>query len=121
MAKRVLNHITLIVNDKEKSACFYEEAFCLKRTDRLTEKICPYGGIWYDLTPEVQLHVWQRDHFQEKTEQHFALIVDDFDELVRRIEKFGGKVEDTKLLPGCKKRAYVYDPDGNRLEVMELF
>lgn len=120
MAIKQLNHITLIVNDKDQSSRFYEEAFCLKRTDRLTEKICPYGGIWYDLTPEVQLHVWQRDHKTEKTEQHFALIVDDYDALTARIESFGGKVEPTKLLPGCRKRAYTYDPDGNRIEVMEL-
>lgn len=120
MAMRQLNHITVIVNDKEKSARFYEEAFRLKRTDRLTEKICPYGGIWYDLTDKVQLHVWQRDHLMEKTEQHFALIVDDYDDLTSRIEKFGGRVEPTKLLPGCKKRAYTYDPDDNRIEIMEL-
>ena len=120
MAKRILNHITLIVNNKEKCAQFYEEAFSLKRTDRLTEEICPYGGIWYDLTSEIQLHIWQRDNVQKKSEQHFALIIDDFDDLVKKVEQYGGQVEDTKLLPGCKSRAYIYDPEGNRLEVMEL-
>lgn len=115
-----LDHITLIVNDKNKSLEFYEKAFELKRVERATEKICPYGGVWYQLTPDVQLHIWEREKFQDKTEQHFALVTSDYDGIVERISRHGGRVEPTKLLPGTRKRAYTYDPDGNRIEVFEL-
>ncbi|MCO5143613.1 MAG: VOC family protein [Oligoflexia bacterium] len=117
---RKLNHITLIVNDKEKSAKFYELALGLSRTCRITEQICPYGGVWYDLDEDIQLHIWQRDYSVVKSEQHFALVVDDFNVLIKKIVEYGGRVEETKLLPGCKYRAYVYDPEGNRIELMEL-
>ncbi len=117
---RALQHITVIVTDKDRSARFYENAFLLKRTDRLTEKICPFGGIWYDLDNGLQLHVWQRETAPPASEQHFALVVDDYSALITRIENWGGRVEPTKLLPGCRYRAYTYDPDGNRIEVMEM-
>ncbi len=115
-----LDHITLIVNDKQKSLEYYESVFELKKVDRATEKICPYGGVWYQLTPDVQLHIWEREKYQEKTEQHFAVVTSDYDRIVERITGHGGRVEPTKLLPGTKKRAYTYDPDGNRIEVFEL-
>lgn len=115
-----LDHITLIVNDKQKSLEFYENVFELKKVERATEKICPFGGVWYQLTPDVQLHIWEREKFQDKTEQHFALVTSDYDRIVGRIASNGGRVEPTKLLPGTRKRAYTYDPDGNRIEVFEL-
>jgi len=113
-----LHHIAVIVANVEKSAAFYERVFELSKIERLTAKISHNRGAWYKIGAK-ELHLQEREGEIKKTEQHFALISSDFDLVWQRVKEYGGRVEEGKLIEGFRKRGFVYDIDGNRIELLE--
>jgi catechol 2,3-dioxygenase-like lactoylglutathione lyase family enzyme len=93
------------------------------------EEIRPMGDptnerlIWFAVADQ-QLHLVVRDHADNETSRHLAIVVQDFDELVRRLEKAGIRLDELKpgqhwsLRPDGSKFAFCYDPDLNRIELM---
>lgn len=113
-----IHHVALTVQDLEKSREFYAQAFGLAPIERLTARVSKNRGAWFRVGP-LELHLQERKEAAEKTEQHLALLSTDLDELVKRVEKFGGRSEDAQLIEGFKKRRFVYDLDQNRIELLE--
>ena len=56
--------------------------------------------------------------FRPALKAHPAFLVRGLDELTARLRKAGAEVVDDGAMPGYR-RAYVADPFGNRLELME--
>ena len=74
-------------------------------------------GAWFRIG-EQQVHVTIDEHNPPKV-SHFGLIVDDFDEVVRRLRESGCHIEQAAHIPG-RRRFYTRDPAGNRLEVIAI-
>ena len=75
------------------------------------------GGVWFELGP-VKIHLGVEIDFHAARKAHPALLVRDLAGLVRRLGEAGILVVEDDSLPGYD-RAYVSDPFGNRLELME--
>lgn len=74
------------------------------------------GGVWFE-NDAVRLHIGVDPEFRS-AKAHVALLVSDLDELARTLRVAGCKVvEDHRLEDFC--RVYVFDPFGNRFELME--
>lgn len=113
-----IHHVAVIVQDVDKSKAFYKNVFGFPEIDRLTRRVSQHRGAWFQVG-SLELHLQERAERQEKTEQHFALVTDGFDEIVRRVRANGGRVEEARLIEGVHKRCFVYDIDGNRIELLE--
>lgn len=72
------------------------------------------GGIWLRLAGG-ELHLGVEPEFRPARKAHPAFEVDDLDELRQRLHDHGLPTQDDVLLPG-RRRFYVQDPFGNRLE-----
>jgi len=75
------------------------------------------GGVWF-AQGEVKVHLGVDAEFRPALKAHPAFLVEDFGALVERLRSAGIQAENDDLLPG-NRRAYVTDPFGNRLELME--
>ena len=113
-----IHHVAVVVKDVEASQNFYRQVFGFESTRRLTEKTSANRGAWYKVGA-LELHLQERPEHVAKTDQHFALEVEDLDELVKRAEASGGKSEAAKLVDGFSKRRFIYDIDQNRIELLQ--
>jgi catechol 2,3-dioxygenase-like lactoylglutathione lyase family enzyme len=74
------------------------------------------GGCWFE-SGNVGVHLGVESDFRPATKAHPAFLVAGLRELIVRCRQAKHHVIDDPL-PGCA-RAYVHDPFGNRLELME--
>jgi catechol 2,3-dioxygenase-like lactoylglutathione lyase family enzyme len=75
------------------------------------------GGRWFR-SGATELHLGVEDGFRASTKAHPALRVRGLRALRERVESAGLAVEDDTQLDG-HERWYLYDPFGNRLELIE--
>jgi catechol 2,3-dioxygenase-like lactoylglutathione lyase family enzyme len=76
------------------------------------------GGLWFQCGPH-QLHVGVEPDFRPAKKAHPALVVDGLAALVASLVAAGYEVRQGEELPG-RRRIFVDDPFGNRLELVEL-
>lgn len=75
------------------------------------------GGRWY-LAGSTSLHLGVEEPFRSAEKAHPGLLVDDIPAVVQRLEAAGHPCRPDDVLPGVK-RAYVDDPFGNCIELLE--
>lgn len=75
------------------------------------------GGAWFT-AGDAHIHLGVEDDFRAAKKAHPALLVADLDALLERCAAAGYHVNTDEPLPGYK-RAYVADPFGNRIELLE--
>lgn len=76
------------------------------------------GGAWFE-AGSVQLHLGVEKDFRPARKAHPALIVDDLDALISKIQSAGFETDTTQPALAGYKRAHIFDPFGNRIELME--
>lgn len=111
-----LNHVAIDVDDLEEAVSFYTDLFDMERVPTPD-----FGGpyAWLQFGDE-QLHLIERGQKRPEN-QHFALIVDDFETVWNRAEARGAIGEDAgyaRALPNGVVQSYIRDPSGNRVEFM---
>lgn len=75
------------------------------------------GGVWFRSGGAV-VHLGVEEEFRPARKAHPALLVKALTELAARLRTAGVEVVDDEALPGYE-RAYVADPFGNRIELLE--
>ncbi|HEV7308648.1 VOC family protein [Ensifer sp.] len=75
------------------------------------------GGCWFE-QGDVRLHLGIDVDFVAARKAHPALLVDDLDRMVLRLEAGGIAITHDEALAGYR-RCYVSDPFGNRIELMQ--
>jgi catechol 2,3-dioxygenase-like lactoylglutathione lyase family enzyme len=113
-----INHVSILANDLEESARFYEGLFGMERvpTARFAQPV-----LWLRLG-EQQLHLFIRQDGKPMLGQHFGVDVDDFDAVYAKAKDIG--VLDTETFgasirshPSGWVQMYLRDPAGNLVEV----
>lgn len=76
------------------------------------------GGAWF-AGGGVNLHLGVEADFRPAVKAHPAFRVSDIDGIEHRARQGGYRIASDEPLPGYK-RIFVYDPFGNRIELMEM-
>lgn len=76
------------------------------------------GGLWFK-SENVQLHLGVEPNFQPAQKAHPAFIVDDLNSFIAKAENAGIKTDTSQPPLDGFQRAHVFDPFGNRIELME--
>jgi catechol 2,3-dioxygenase-like lactoylglutathione lyase family enzyme len=88
----------------------------------LQEKVKPpalakRGGAWFT-TGTIEIHLGVEKEFRPARKAHPALLVRDLQGFIERARVKGYELAEDEPLTGYK-RIFIYDPFGNRLELME--
>lgn len=76
------------------------------------------GGAWFE-AGNVKIHLGVDPNFSPSPKAHAAVVVDDLDALLVECRKTSTRVvPDDAPIPGWR-RAYCFDPFGNRIELMQ--
>jgi catechol 2,3-dioxygenase-like lactoylglutathione lyase family enzyme len=95
---------------------FYGELLGMAEVPK-PEGLAARGGAWFR-SGSAELHVGVERPFQAAEKAHPAFVVNGLDVLCDRLQEHGVAATPDDLLPGFR-RAYVKDPFGNRIELLE--
>ena len=101
---------------EDQARGFYADVLGLTEVPKPAE-LATRGGCWFE-NGSVKLHIGVEDAFRPARKAHVALVVSDLDALLARARTAGCETVDPAPFQSWRQ-AYVYDPFGNRLELLE--
>jgi catechol 2,3-dioxygenase-like lactoylglutathione lyase family enzyme len=110
-----LDHVSVIITDVERSRRFYRDVLGLKEIAK--PRTFDFVVLWFDLGNQ-HIHLLLKDRPDSTSPRHFALRVADIKAARAHFQERGIRPEETTPIPGAD-RFFVYDPDNNRVEVIQ--
>src|SRR3954451_25153912 len=101
---------------EEQARAFYGELLGLRELEK-PDILRPKGGVWFSLGTG-ELHIGIEEPFAPARKAHPGILVSDLEGLRERMVEAGVPIVEADPLEGVK-RFHVFDPFGNRLELME--
>jgi catechol 2,3-dioxygenase-like lactoylglutathione lyase family enzyme len=114
-----IDHVQLAIpaGGEEKARAFFINILGFTEIQK-PAVLAKRGGAWFE-SENVQLHIGVDSDFHLARKAHPAFIVDDLDGLIAKAQSAGHKVDTSQPALDGYKRAHVFDPFGNRIELME--
>lgn len=118
MALQFMHHVLLAMpaGREAEARAFYRDLLGIpevKKPDNLATR----GGCWFELGP-VKIHLGVEKDFRPARKAHPAFLVEDVKAMTAKAVAAGYQVSDDEPLAGYERK-YVYDPFGNRIELMQ--
>ena len=116
-----IDHVQLAMpaGEEEKARSFYINLLGFVEIPKPAE-LAKRGGAWFE-SGNVQLHLGVEADFRAARKAHPAFIVDDLAALIAKVQSNGFETDTSQPPLDGYKRAHVFDPFGNRIELMEKF
>ncbi len=113
-----IEHVQLAMPPGEENAAvdFYDGLLGIDHVPKPAH-LALRGGCWFE-RGSLKVHLGVDQNFRPAKKAHPALLVSDLGDLVDALRSAGVKIVDDEPLEGYD-RIYVYDPFGNRIELME--
>jgi catechol 2,3-dioxygenase-like lactoylglutathione lyase family enzyme len=114
-----IDHIQIAMppGEEAKARAFYVNVLGFTEIPKPPE-LAKRGGAWFE-SGTTQLHIGVEPDFRPARKAHPAFVVDDLDTLLAKIQAEGFEVDVSQPALDEYKRAHVFDPFGNRIELME--
>ena len=114
-----IDHVQLAmpIGEEDQARAFYVNVLGFFEVPKPTE-LATRGGAWFE-SKNVKLHLGIDLDFHPARKAHPAFIVDDLDAIIAKVEKAHYKTDTSQPPLDGYKRAHVFDPFGNRIELME--
>lgn len=114
-----IDHVQLAmpIGEEAEARAFYVHTLGFIEVPKPPE-LAGCGGAWYE-SGRVRLHLGVELDFHPARKAHPAFLVDDLDATVAKIQRARYKVDTSQPPLEGYKRAHVFDPFGNRIELME--
>ena len=109
--------IAMPVGEEERARAFYVNILGFVELPK-PAALAKRGGAWFQLQ-NVQLHLGVEADFKPARKAHPAFIVSGLDALITRVQNAGYETDTSQPPLDGYKRAHVFDPFGNRIELME--
>jgi catechol 2,3-dioxygenase-like lactoylglutathione lyase family enzyme len=84
---------------------------------RKPPELAARGGCWFE-SESVKIHLGVEQDFRPSAKAHPGLLVRDLDSLLSRCREKGFQATEPELIEATR-RAFVKDPFGNRIELLE--
>jgi catechol 2,3-dioxygenase-like lactoylglutathione lyase family enzyme len=118
MSATAIHHVQLAMprGEEDRGRDFYAGLLGLTEIPK-PASLAERGGLWFRIGA-LELHLGVEDDFRPAKKAHPGLLVDHLSSLVARLEAAGYSTRPDYLLEGYD-RAYVNDPFGNRIELLQ--
>ena len=114
-----IDHVQIAIpsGEEDKAREFYVNILGFTEIPKPAE-LAKRGGAWFQ-SENVQLHLGVEPDFRPARKAHPAFMVDDLDLLITKAQNAGFETDTTQPALDGYNRAHVFDPFGNRIELME--
>lgn len=114
-----IDHVQIAMppGEEDKARTFYIDMLGFVEIPKPAE-LAKRGGTWFE-SGNVQLHLGVEADFKAARKAHPAFIVSDLDSLIVSIQSAGYETDTSQPPLDGYKRAHIFDPFGNRIELME--
>ena len=114
-----IDHIQLAMpaGEETRARAFYGGLLGLSESPKPPE-LAKRGGVWFQ-TENVTLHLGIETDFRPAQKAHPALLVDNLEAFLQACQANGVETDASQPPLEGYKRAHVFDPFGNRIELME--
>lgn len=103
--------------EEEKAREFYVDVLGFFEIPKPPE-LAKRGGAWFQ-SNNVQLHLGVEADFKAARKAHPAFLVDELDGLLAKVQRAGYETDTSQPPLEGYQRAHIFDPFGNRIELME--
>jgi predicted enzyme related to lactoylglutathione lyase len=116
---KAIDHVQLAMplGQEQAARAFYVDVLGLTEIPKPAD-LAQRGGAWFQ-SGEAQIHLGVEAEFRPAHKAHPALLVEDLQPLIDRIRAAGGAVDASQPPLAGFRRVHVFDPFGNRIELME--
>ncbi|HEX8763862.1 MAG TPA: VOC family protein [Candidatus Acidoferrum sp.] len=113
-----IDHVQLAIpkGTEDRTRSFYRDVLGMKEVPKPKE-LAKRGGCWF-ASGEAQVHLGVEEDFRPAKKAHPALVVEGLDEILAKCEQAGVTYSMDAEIDG-RRRVHVFDPFGNRLELIE--
>lgn len=113
-----LDHVLLAMpaGREAEARAFYEGLFGIPEVEK-PANLAGRGGCWF-VSGAIKIHLGVENDFRPARKAHPAFLVDDVRGMAARLAAAGCTITEDEPLAGYD-RVYVYDPFGNRIELMQ--
>jgi|SRR5215467_10047695 len=113
-----LDHVQLAMppGSENGARSFYGDVLGMKEVSK-PKALAGRGGCWFS-SGAAQIHLGVEEDFRPAQKAHPALVVEGMDEILTRCERAGFPSRPDADVDG-RLRVHVFDPFGNRLELIE--
>jgi catechol 2,3-dioxygenase-like lactoylglutathione lyase family enzyme len=114
-----IDHIQIAMppGEEEKARAFYRDILGFTEILKPAE-LAKRGGAWFE-SENAQLHLGVEQEFRPARKAHPAFVVDELDAVITKVQRAGYETDTTQPLLDGYKRAHIFDPFGNRIELMQ--
>ena len=114
-----IDHVQIAMpeGEEEQARAFYVKILGFREIPKPPE-LARRGGAWFH-AQNVQVHLGVEAGFRPARKAHPAFIVSELDALLARVREAGYETDTSQPPLDGYKRAHIFDPFGNRLELME--
>jgi catechol 2,3-dioxygenase-like lactoylglutathione lyase family enzyme len=109
--------IAMPAGEEDKARAFYIAQLGFTEIPKPPD-LAKRGGAWLR-AGNVQLHLGVELDFRPARKAHPAFVVDNLDSIVAAVQSAGYEIDTSQPALDGYKRAHVFDPFGNRIELME--
>nr|AOR51026.1 glyoxalase [uncultured bacterium pAX1] len=109
--------IAMPVEEEEQARAFYVRVLGFTEIPKPPE-LAKRGGAWFQ-AGNIQLHLGVEADFRPARKAHPAFLVDDLAAILVLAQNAGYETDKSQPTLDGYKRAHVFDPFGNRIELME--
>ena len=109
--------VAMPAGEEDKARLFYVGVLGFSEIPKPAE-LAKRGGAWFQ-AGNVQLHLGVEADFKPARKAHPAFLVSDLDSLICAAQAAGYEIDSSQPPLDGYKRAHVFDPFGNRIELME--
>jgi catechol 2,3-dioxygenase-like lactoylglutathione lyase family enzyme len=114
-----INHVQIAIpaGEEEKARQFFINTLGFREIPKPVE-LAKRGGAWFQ-AGTAQLHLGVEASFRPARKAHPAFVVMDLEGLIAKVQSAGFETDSTQPPLNGYKRAHIFDPFGNRIELME--
>jgi catechol 2,3-dioxygenase-like lactoylglutathione lyase family enzyme len=114
-----IDHVQLAMpaGEEQKARAFYADLLGFTEIPKPPE-LAKRGGAWFE-SGKVQLHLGVETDFRPARKAHPAFLVEDLDGFIVRVQEAGLEIDSPHPPLDGYRRAHIFDPFGNRIELME--
>ena len=111
-----LQHVNIPSTNLERSREFYLDRLGLPELPRPAFES---PGVWISAGPENAIHISKVAALGPNPNNHYALEVEDLEGLLDVLERRGVAFQRSAHVPEAGRQAFITDPDGYEVELLE--